>query len=356
MLLRRLGFGLGLGFVFASGCSSDKVARVERAGDASVPLAAVRSVPRFARALGAAHVADAAGVVNAPTVTGVRTLGARLPSRGDDAFRVFDGADPDGFWVELVPLATAPTRASLADGRAAVASEIARDTDAIHFASATVAEELRVLRTPSASPTARYTLKVGPRVASVRLRDGKVQLADGAGFVRLSTLPAIAVDAKGLERDVTVALNESPDHVFTLETRVDTQGLAFPVVVDPLWTSAANMSTRRQNHAFFTLLDGRAVAVGTGNGMLGPSFSNEAYSPSTNTWTALGSTAQRIDAGGVSGVGITKGARAGYGLIVGAGIFIVRRESRPYPFGPWLALGAIAVVLASSRILEAYNL
>lgn len=44
------------------------------------------------------------------------------------------------------------------------------------------------------------------------------------------------------------------------------------------------------------------------------------------------------------------------GLIVGAGIFIVRRESRPYPFGPWLALGAIAVVLASSRILEAYNL
>ena len=44
------------------------------------------------------------------------------------------------------------------------------------------------------------------------------------------------------------------------------------------------------------------------------------------------------------------------GLIVGVAVLAVRRESRPYPFGPWLALGAIVVILASDRILEAANL
>jgi hypothetical protein len=79
------------------------------------------------------------------------------------------------------------------------------------------------------------------------------------------------------------------------------------------------MTTRRKYHAFFTLLDGRAVAAGTGDAILEPSFSSEAYDPSTNTWASLGSTAQRIDTYGLSGVGIMKGSRAGYGLIIGAG-------------------------------------
>lgn len=40
------------------------------------------------------------------------------------------------------------------------------------------------------------------------------------------------------------------------------------------------------------------------------------------------------------------------GLVVGAGILAVRRASRPYPFGPWLALGALVVILASGPILD----
>jgi leader peptidase (prepilin peptidase)/N-methyltransferase len=42
-----------------------------------------------------------------------------------------------------------------------------------------------------------------------------------------------------------------------------------------------------------------------------------------------------------------------FGLIVGVAVLAVRRESRPYPFGPWLALGAVAAILASNPILEA---
>lgn len=40
------------------------------------------------------------------------------------------------------------------------------------------------------------------------------------------------------------------------------------------------------------------------------------------------------------------------GLVVGAAILIVRRASKPYPFGPWLALGAIVAILFSGPILD----
>ncbi len=40
------------------------------------------------------------------------------------------------------------------------------------------------------------------------------------------------------------------------------------------------------------------------------------------------------------------------GLVVGMVILVVRRASQPYPFGPWLALGTIAVILWSEQIME----
>ncbi|QXC61867.1 A24 family peptidase [Aquihabitans sp. G128] len=43
------------------------------------------------------------------------------------------------------------------------------------------------------------------------------------------------------------------------------------------------------------------------------------------------------------------------GLVVGAAILAVRRSSQPYPFGPWLALGAVVVILFSRQILDVYG-
>ena len=42
------------------------------------------------------------------------------------------------------------------------------------------------------------------------------------------------------------------------------------------------------------------------------------------------------------------------GLVVGVGILVVRRQSRPYPFGPWLALGTILTIVASQWILDTF--
>lgn len=44
------------------------------------------------------------------------------------------------------------------------------------------------------------------------------------------------------------------------------------------------------------------------------------------------------------------------GLVVGVAILAVRKESRAFPFGPWLALGSIAVILFSGPILRVYDI
>ena len=43
------------------------------------------------------------------------------------------------------------------------------------------------------------------------------------------------------------------------------------------------------------------------------------------------------------------------GVVVGVGVLIVRRASRAFPFGPWLALGAIIAILRSEAILSSLN-
>lgn len=40
------------------------------------------------------------------------------------------------------------------------------------------------------------------------------------------------------------------------------------------------------------------------------------------------------------------------GTLVGVVVLVARRASQPYPFGPWLAIGAVAVILASRELLE----
>ena len=43
------------------------------------------------------------------------------------------------------------------------------------------------------------------------------------------------------------------------------------------------------------------------------------------------------------------------GVVVGGVVLVVRRESRAFPFGPWLAIGAIAAILYSDQILDSLN-
>lgn len=43
------------------------------------------------------------------------------------------------------------------------------------------------------------------------------------------------------------------------------------------------------------------------------------------------------------------------GVVVGIGVYVVRRTNAPYPFGPWLALGCIVTLLFSQWFLSSYD-
>ncbi|MFN8019680.1 MAG: prepilin peptidase [Acidimicrobiales bacterium] len=43
------------------------------------------------------------------------------------------------------------------------------------------------------------------------------------------------------------------------------------------------------------------------------------------------------------------------GLVVGVAILLVRRASKPFPFGPWLAIGSVLVIVFAGPILDFYS-
>lgn len=186
--------------------------------------------------------------------------------------------DDDGFWLELIPVVASAPAPTAVDG-ALVYEAVAPGTDLVQVASTEAFEELRVLRDASAPRASSWRLRVGPSVAATRAREGRVELLDREGVVRLGSAPVVAVDAEGrrIEGDLELAGDR-------LVVRVGDATAAYPLVVDPLWTTTATMKVPRRNAALVPFGAGKALAIG-GNDPGGTALSSvELYTASTNTW------------------------------------------------------------------------
>lgn len=194
----------------------------------------------------------------------------------------------EGTWAEIAATDVHGTRAWVAPASAVIVGA-APDVDVVEIDGDDAYEEVRILRSASASTHARYRLRVGPGVASARLREGHVELLDAVGRVVLATAPMTAVDAARRDLAVRVALEKQGDD-WQLDTDVVVDAAArFPVYVDPLWSTAASMSTARVDFTATLLSTGKVLAAGgadsAGNGLA----SAELYDPATNTWSTTGS-------------------------------------------------------------------
>jgi hypothetical protein len=70
----------------------------------------------------------------------------------------------------------------------------------------------------------------------------------------------------------------------------DSEGLAYPALLDPLWSSAASMSEARESFASAVLEDGRVLVAGGASRATGVMLASaELYDPDTNTWSVTGS-------------------------------------------------------------------
>ncbi len=283
---------------FAFGCSSRSP--VEEAPDASTTTTAAKAT---ARAPLRAHLSTFAGI--APRLSELRAF-----QREEGAFRLigdrahaaaFRSAGPElsvtvgpdagspvrlsvagkpDLWLEVRALDTNPVAVEVED-RALVMRDALPNVDVMLAGTGSRFEELWVLRSPGAPAVRRWSLAHGSGIAAIRAREGRVEAVDAQGYVRFESEAPFAVDARGVRRDLSVALAEG-----VLVATLDREGLTYPIAVDPSWTSASAMLSRRKYHTATRLADGRVLVTGGTNGTVAVS-SAEVWDPVSYSWSAL---------------------------------------------------------------------
>jgi len=256
------------------GCSTTREHPATTTGTGGDPaLAEVESV--IARAdLAAAHL-------GAP---GRGPLVAVLPTGATDVVRLSTARD--GVWMDLRTLDLAPKLAVLrgAHGQLHTFVDALPSGDLVLASGRDLFEEIRILRTARADHRARYEVKLGPRLAQLRVREGYIEAVEPSGFVAFSAAPPFAVDAHGTRRTARAAVTPAGERTYELRVEVDLSGLAPPLVVDPAWTTVASMKEGRTEPASARLADGR-VLVTAGRTSAGSLYSTQIYDAATNTWS-----------------------------------------------------------------------
>ncbi len=226
-------------------------------------------VARESAAVTVRRLLPAAALVTAPV-----SLRASLPTSGGKALRITPGMFDEG-WLEVRPEVTDAAYERV-DGLWTL-TNAKPATDVLLVEQADGVEELRVLRA-GADGRARYHLTVGPAIREARLIGDSVELLSHGGTVVLHTLPVFAVDARGLRRTPALALSRETGG-YLLELTLDLAGLAYPVVLDPKWTTVASLTVDRQ--------EGKGVVLASGLVVLadGPVSSVEEYDPKADKWS-----------------------------------------------------------------------
>lgn len=239
--------------------------------DASAPstataLSTLRTFDAFRDHLGSAGALqrDDAGfrLVRRAGFRALDALEATLPARADQALRIEGGP---GFFVEVRTEGDRPVEGAV-EGSAITYPEAAPGVDVVHVVEGDRVEDIRVIKSSTARLHVRMSLSLGPAVASARVLEGRVELLDSRGEVRLATRPIFAVDARGTRRDATVTLSGAGT-ARTLDLDVDASGLIAPIALDPEWRlMSATVSSSWSRVELVPLPDGKLITFGSGAG------------------------------------------------------------------------------------------
>ncbi len=163
-------------------------------------------------------------------------------------------------------------------------------------------DDVYELPTPRQAFVARYEIELA-NVSGLRLVDGALELVDANGTPRLHVPAPIAMAANGVFRRGAIevegcAVDRDPrgpwgravttpgnDRCIVV-ARVQTEGLAFPVLVDPAWETTGGLKYTHFKHASVVLTTGadagKVLIVGGGGAY---TASTELYDPATRTWS-----------------------------------------------------------------------
>ncbi|MGZ3448977.1 MAG: kelch repeat-containing protein [Polyangiales bacterium] len=145
-------------------------------------------------------------------------------------------------------------------------------------------EELRVIAAPTARYEARYAIETD--ADEVRVRDGRIEILSGGRLV-LGTPAVEAIGSDGARRTLASTVTREGAGI-RLTISGSLEGLAAPVVVDPLWTTVGSLAIARDPGVIATLSDGRVLAAGGYISSSAQTSTAEIFDPASNTWSSAG--------------------------------------------------------------------
>ncbi|MGZ3477528.1 MAG: hypothetical protein ACXWUG_29430, partial [Polyangiales bacterium] len=157
----------------------------------------------------------------------------------------------------------------------------APETDVVQIVESTRVEELRVLHGPRAGRSFTWSLRPGPAITELRLREGRVEALEGDA-IRIVSEPIVAIDSKGVRREAKVTLTKN-DGSYRLSAELSLDGLAFPVALDPGWTiTFGHLSQVHDSFQAVRLNDGRVAAL---PGAVAATLKVDIYDPVTDKFS-----------------------------------------------------------------------
>jgi len=204
------------------------------------------------------------------------TLDATLPHSARLPLRLASVADP-AVSVSIEALDVAESPAEIVGG-AAVYRDVAPATDLLMVATATSTEEFRLLRSREAPTTFRWSLTPSRRIADVCVVGSSIELRDAAGARLLASDPIVAIDTRGTERTLAITVEKHADR-YVVAATLSTDGLAYPIAVDPSWSYAGELRFAYERAKVLPLAGGDAMVVHEVN------HRRERFRVATSTWT-----------------------------------------------------------------------
>jgi hypothetical protein len=187
--------------------------------------------------------------------------------------------------VEVQPLGAQLAKAER-QGKTLVYKNAYPNTDSLQVVKSGRSEEFLYLRNKTAPTVFHYQVRVGKGV-QVRSQGGSVAFVDNQGKGVRIERPWL-VDSNGQRSESAVHWQILAGGRL-LRLVVEPQGLRYPLVVDPSWTTTGSMSTPRSGHTATLLSNGTVLVVGGTGDSLNTLSSAEVYDPATATWSTAGS-------------------------------------------------------------------
>lgn len=242
-----------------------------RTSSVTLPLLQLSEVERFERANGMIEARISERFTNGRR----HQTSVALPTRAPAPFRVTDRTS--GLWIEAAPVGVDDVEAEVADGFVIYRNALQKalglpgSGHLVHRVHAGGTEDFVTIGSAPSAPELSYRVHPGDTVRGLRVVDNNVEFVDRVNGPRLRMAQPYLIDSTGAHHDASVSVSDCAydsdpsapwgrkvtppgSRLCTIKISWADSNPAYPVLLDPAWTSAADMSTVRRYHTLTPIL------------------------------------------------------------------------------------------------------